>query len=270
MDSPSGSMGEDDASALDPPRGASLLLPSQEIVGDKTHHVQIMKASFFNSKEDLNLTYSIQTPRLHPPLATSSRPGSRLDDSFAVQPLSRSVGVTSAHPSPFSRSILQNGPHQTSTAMPSPNQLIHNQAPPTSEPLDPFTKFHRSRRPLVPPPAQMTPLQAQSAVLMAKRNLNVLVPLTDRKDHMLCDLGLFLGRSFRVGWGPNWTLAHSGVQVSSTAVESAAKGWSQGGLFSSVAPRQSVEDKGHPIRVVLEQVGVNQSPKTCDSVSHVI
>ena len=273
MDSPSGSMGEDDVSGLDPPRATSLLHPAQELVGGRTQHVQIMKASFFTSKEDLNLTYSIQTPRLHPPLSTSSRPDSRLDDSFVVRPSSRGpgAGVTaSAHPSPFSRSMLQNAPYQTSTAAPSPSQLIHDQAPPTAEPLDPFTKFHRSRRPLVLPPAQMTPLQAQSAVLMAKRNLNVLVPLTDRKDRILCDLGLFLGRSFRVGWGPNWTLAHSGVLISPAAAESAAKGWSQGGLFSSVAPRQSVEDRGHPIRVVLEQVSVNQSPKTCDLVSQVL
>lgn len=29
------------------------------------------------------------------------------------------------------------------------------------------------------------------------------------------DAGLFAGRSFRVGWGPGWTLAHCGHRLSS-------------------------------------------------------
>lgn len=29
------------------------------------------------------------------------------------------------------------------------------------------------------------------------------------------DAGLFAGRSFRVGWGPGWTLAHCGDRLSS-------------------------------------------------------
>ena len=28
------------------------------------------------------------------------------------------------------------------------------------------------------------------------------------------DAGLFMGRSFRVGWGPGWTLAHCAQQIS--------------------------------------------------------
>ena len=32
---------------------------------------------------------------------------------------------------------------------------------------------------------------------------------------LLMDAGLFAGRSFRVGWGPGWTLAHCGDQLSS-------------------------------------------------------
>lgn len=27
------------------------------------------------------------------------------------------------------------------------------------------------------------------------------------------DAGLFVGRSFRVGWGPGWTLAHCGQRL---------------------------------------------------------
>ena len=30
------------------------------------------------------------------------------------------------------------------------------------------------------------------------------------KQHMFVDAGLYMGRSFRVGWGPGWTIAHAG------------------------------------------------------------
>ena len=35
----------------------------------------------------------------------------------------------------------------------------------------------------------------------------------------MMDTGLFSTRSFRVGWGPGWTLAHSGSQLSSPTKE---------------------------------------------------
>ena len=33
------------------------------------------------------------------------------------------------------------------------------------------------------------------------------------KQNYLADAALVMGRSFRVGWGPNWTLVHSGKAV---------------------------------------------------------
>lgn len=33
------------------------------------------------------------------------------------------------------------------------------------------------------------------------------------------DAGLFAGRSFRVGWGPGWTLAHCGQWLSSKRLD---------------------------------------------------
>ncbi|KAF2984814.1 hypothetical protein EK904_013787 [Melospiza melodia maxima] len=48
-----------------------------------------------------------------------------------------------------------------------------------------------------------------------------LVPLersiTYGKGKLLMDMGLFMGRSFRVGWGPNWTLANCGDQLSGSS-----------------------------------------------------
>ena len=66
--------------------------------------------------------------------------------------------------------------------------------------------------PSAPPTSSL--LQVQSSVFMARTDLNTLVPPSDsmvcRHTRLAADIGLFLGRSFRVGWGPNWTLAHSG------------------------------------------------------------
>lgn len=48
-----------------------------------------------------------------------------------------------------------------------------------------------------------------------------LVPLeksiTYRKGKLLMDMALFMGRSFRVGWGPNWTLVNCGDQLSASS-----------------------------------------------------
>ena len=33
------------------------------------------------------------------------------------------------------------------------------------------------------------------------------------KQNMVIDAGLFHGRSFRVGWGPGWTLVHAGKPI---------------------------------------------------------
>uniref|UniRef100_A0A3Q1I7K2 Nuclear pore complex protein Nup98-Nup96 n=1 Tax=Anabas testudineus TaxID=64144 RepID=A0A3Q1I7K2_ANATE len=51
------------------------------------------------------------------------------------------------------------------------------------------------------------------------RRLGGPVPLKESvtlgKGRLLMDAALFAGRSFRVGWGPGWTLAHCGQQLSS-------------------------------------------------------
>lgn len=265
MDSPPPPSSEDD---IVTDSASTSLLPTQEMVGTRTHHVQIMKASFFSKKDDLNQTYSIMSPKLHPPLAQSSRPGSRLEERALLSSYSPSVP-----PSSLSRSMLLQSSFLT---QPSPvTHSFREQAPPTSEPIDPFSHFHPPppsssvRHPRLAPPTATSSLQAQSAVLMAKRDLQVLVLVKGSRKRCLCDHSLFLGRSFRVGWGPNWTLAHSGLQISPTTNRAPPTegGWSRGKLFLPADPSPPVEVDGHPIRVVLEQVSVCSAPNICDSVS---
>ncbi len=98
----------------------------------------------------------------------------------------------------------------------------------------------------------VTALQAQSAALLAKHDLQTLIPHGDSsmkgREHLIADLGLFMGRSFRVGWGPHWTLSHSGLQLSQSQVKSR-------GLFSEFGSSVS-ERSGLPVRAVLERVAV--------------
>lgn len=50
-----------------------------------------------------------------------------------------------------------------------------------------------------------------------------LVPLESSllsgKDHLSADMGAFMGRSFRVGWGPGWRFVHGGPKLTPTMME---------------------------------------------------
>ncbi len=238
--------------------------PAEELVGSKTHHVQIMKASFFNKSDAMNRTLpsrskfdsshqlgSTSVAVADPPLLSHDMPP---PTSSILDPFSR------FHPPPHS---------SLPTPQTAPPLLSHDMPPPTSSILDPFSRFHPPHSSLPTPKTAITSLQAQSALLMSKRDLRILVPEESNiaagmsRTHSLCDHGLFLGRSFRVGWGPNWTLVHSGIQVSSPP-DSEASGRSLG-IFPSHMTRSS--ESGHPIRVVCEKVKINSSQNTCDSVS---
>ena len=79
-----------------------------------------------------------------------------------------------------------------------------------------------------------------------------LVPLkksvTYGKGKLLMDMALFMGRSFRVGWGPNWMLANSGEQLSgSLELE-----FLQGSLLSSSLEEPLSFYPLHPFRTLCE------------------
>lgn len=79
---------------------------------------------------------------------------------------------------------------------------------------------------------------------MGVRRQPKLVPLeksvTYGKGRLLMDMALFMGRSFRVGWGPNWILVHNGDQLSSSSVPEDLRNESleYGFLPSPVASKQ--------------------------------
>ena len=55
---------------------------------------------------------------------------------------------------------------------------------------------------------------------------------------LLMDAALFAGRSFRVGWGPGWTLAHCGDRLGG-ACELAPPGEGAGGFGFLAKPARS-------------------------------
>uniref|UniRef100_A0A1A7XNB2 Nuclear pore complex protein Nup98-Nup96 n=1 Tax=Iconisemion striatum TaxID=60296 RepID=A0A1A7XNB2_9TELE len=72
---------------------------------------------------------------------------------------------------------------------------------------------------------------------------------------VMMDTGLFVSRSFRVGWGPGWTLAHSGTQVSSQTKWVQNQELRTGTNFSFLPkPTKTRLLIESPYKVVLEQL----------------
>lgn len=81
---------------------------------------------------------------------------------------------------------------------------------------------------------------------------------------MLIDMGLFMGRSFRVGWGPNWTLVHSGKVISeSSMVEKTDKQGNDYGFLPKPVPAKSLMES--PFKVHLEKLSLEEKGKDLQS-----
>jgi nuclear pore complex protein Nup98-Nup96 len=90
--------------------------------------------------------------------------------------------------------------------------------------------------------------------------------LTKGKQKLLADAGLMMGRAFRVGWGPNWTLVHSGKEVSN--VVKSNQNNRQMSLFGT--GRQSLPRvRSTPYAVVIEKVSVSLD-RIEDTQSHML
>ena len=206
-------------------------------MGVDTHTVQVMKASFFGGADEAKKPFSLKSSR---PLLfkTTPTPASLTKDHSLLHHSGRYTPLSSL-----------------------PSRLHHGRggsAPPTS---------------LTPPPERfphpaVSSLQAQASVIMAKHNLSLLPPLERSalrdKTHSIADAGLSMGRSFRVGWGPNWTLVHSGFPLSRSSQSSSL------GLFSTAASGGSTligVGEGIPLTASMEQVHAVTSEPPHNTVS---
>ncbi|XP_076405152.1 nuclear pore complex protein Nup98-Nup96 isoform X14 [Peromyscus maniculatus bairdii] len=176
-------------------------------LGINPHVLQIMKASLLVDEEDVDAmdqrfshfpskgdtVQEICSPRL--PISASHSAKSR----SIVGGLLQSKFASGAFLSP-SASVQESRTPKTSSLMNVPSTS------PWSVPLPLATVF------TVPSPAPEVQLKT-----VGIRRQPGLVPLeksvTYGKGKLLMDMALFMGRSFRVGWGPNWILANSGEQL---------------------------------------------------------
>ena len=209
-------------------------------MGLSTHHIQVMKASFFGANERgqggvVGSGYHRQPPRgqfgghgtqllsgRHYQLETGME--QRLEFRDTPSPIPYLPSDTPSH-----HHLLRSNqaPPTRATPIPTPSQSLLEFAgdeslhhPSAAQNLSRSSSLlhstARRHRPRPPAPPTSGLLQGQ---LVPRTDLNTVVPMSESlvcgRTRLVADAGLFLGRSFRVGWGPNWTLAHSGSTIDS-------------------------------------------------------
>ncbi|KAM4544989.1 nuclear pore complex protein Nup98-Nup96 isoform 2-T3 [Odontesthes bonariensis] len=89
---------------------------------------------------------------------------------------------------------------------------------------------------------------------------------TQGKGDLLMDMGMFSTRSFRVGWGPGWTLAHCGSQLSSQTSGHLERHELSTKTDFSFLPKaaRSKPLTESPFKVVLEQLAGLEPPQGKD------
>ncbi|XP_008263081.1 nuclear pore complex protein Nup98-Nup96 isoform X12 [Oryctolagus cuniculus] len=222
-------------------------------LGINPHVLQIMKASLLADEEDIDMmldqrfshvpskadaSQEICSPRLpisaSHPSKSRSLGGGLLQSKFTSGTfLSPSASVQEFH-TPRASSLM-NIPSTSPWSVPPPLTAV-------------FT---------VPSPAPEFQLKT-----VGTRRQPGLVPLeksvTYGKGKLLMDMALFMGRSFRIGWGPNWTLANSGEQLSgSQELENhqVSESVEYGFLPNPVAVKSLTES---PFKVHLEKLSLRQ------------
>ncbi|XP_058519475.1 nuclear pore complex protein Nup98-Nup96 isoform X7 [Ochotona princeps] len=201
------SMVEESVAEDQEPVSASTHIASS--LGINPHVLQIMKASLLTEEDDVDMMLDQRFSHLPSKADTSQEICSpRLPISASHSSKSRSL-VGGLLQSKF-----------TSGAFLSPSASVQEFHTPRASSLMtvPATSTWTIPPPLtavftVPSPAPEIQLKT-----VGTRRQPGLVPLeksiTYGKGKLLMDMALFMGRSFRIGWGPNWTLANSGEQLS--------------------------------------------------------
>lgn len=218
-------------------------------LGINPHTLQIMKASLFAEDDDdtdmfhdhaaMKVSTDVSSPRLVLP-AAQGRPsaGGLLQARFTS-------GLSQLSDSP--RPLLP--PSRPSPAGVEAPRSLQWAGPGPS----PFTLPSRT-----PEPSFRT---------VGVRRLGGPVPLKESITHgkggLLMDTGLFAVRSFRVGWGPGWTLAHCGSRLSSpTSKQFEHQELTAKADFSFLPkPARSKPLTESPYKVVVEQVVGLEPPR---------
>ncbi|KAM9247526.1 nuclear pore complex protein Nup98-Nup96 isoform 2-T2 [Leptosomus discolor] len=218
-------------------------------LGINPHVLQIMKASLLADEDDLDLILD------HYPGKQPVKTDTSQEICSPRLPISKSQGQNRYSAGGLLQSKFANVLFQP----PSAPLADWKGARTSSSP--PAAALWSSAPPLAP--AFSVPPSAPEAQLktVGVRRQQGLVPLeksvTYGKGKLLMDMALFMGRSFRVGWGPNWTLVNCGDRLSGSREmedlqsESAEYGF----LPTPVAPKSLPESsfKVHVEKLSLEE-----------------
>lgn len=230
---------DDESSVVSSP----LSYQRAEARGINTQRIQVMKASFFCDKmddkghSDMELTAvaparsSVEPRPVGSLLSTSLR---RLGNRSHSRLQGPSIG------GPPLDSLAHGGSVDGMLASGDEGKVV------TSLQEEEFEEVAGAEESFIPP-----------ALFFPKVQLNFVLPASvvplygsGRRNVMIDDAATFLGRSFRVGWGPNWTLYHSGFATSSDGEDDFS-------IFSAPAssrPLSEAPEGSLPIRVIKEQV----------------
>uniref|UniRef100_A0A8C7HY47 Nuclear pore complex protein Nup98-Nup96 n=1 Tax=Oncorhynchus kisutch TaxID=8019 RepID=A0A8C7HY47_ONCKI len=216
-------------------------------LGINPHTLQIMKASLFAEADDGDMfqeqggttsSLDVASPRIHLP-GTQGRPSSKCYTHIGGLLQTRFSGAgLFQHPDvPFGGGL----PGRLSMSRVSP-------AVPEPSRVSPWPSFL-----LLAPPAEATVRTVGARRLGGPVDLENSVTLG--KGRLLMDAALFTGRSFRVGWGPGWTLVHCGDGLSGAGDKEQDHGDTGAAGFGFLPkPAKSRLLSDSPFKVVIEQV----------------
>ncbi|KAM6342136.1 nuclear pore complex protein Nup98-Nup96 isoform 2-T3 [Podargus strigoides] len=203
---PQESLGEENM--LEEPEAVPASTHIASTLGINPHVLQIMKASLLADEDDLDLI---------------------LDHYPGKQPVSMETSQEICSPRlPIAKS---QGQKRYSAGGLLQSKFVNIFQPPNAAPQDPKGPRTSSSPPPVARWSATSPFAPTFAVPPSVPEVQVktvgirrqlgLVPLEKSlaygKGKLLMDMALFMGRSFRVGWGPNWTLVNCGDQLSGSS-----------------------------------------------------
>uniref|UniRef100_A0A672V105 Nuclear pore complex protein Nup98-Nup96 n=1 Tax=Strigops habroptila TaxID=2489341 RepID=A0A672V105_STRHB len=217
-------------------------------LGINPHVLQIMKASLLADEDDLDLILD------HHPGKQPVKMDSSQEICSPRLPISKSHGqkrcsVGGLLQSRFA-SVLSQSPSAAGQDLKGP------QAPSSPSPAAIWSVTSPLKAVFSVPPS-VPEVQMRTVGVRRQQGLVPLErSLTHGKGKLLMDMALFMGRSFRVGWGPNWTLVNCGDQLSASGdVEDQCDAVEYGFLPTPVAPKPLSESS---FKVHVEKLSLAQ------------
>ena len=202
-----------------------------------SHQVQIMKGSFFSDqtslqeKVDSTVEMDFTCTDL---LLQQKKPQKTSAPSFPVGSLLSKSAIL--FPSQSVKPQYETFEVQSDEEMPS--------SPHTTQPGEEFSTPAKDDQMEL---SEKEGLMSTYVADVPKEILSQVVPdqFSRTRELMKTDAAAFLGKSFRVGWGPNWSIYHSGFSISELG-----RGKTQFSSYSESPEQADIL----PIRVVVEQV----------------